>query len=199
MNRSGLLAVVPLLIALPLSGSAAETRNRAKTKPRQPLTHTQPKLVPASLEKKIHDLINGVRKEHGLPPLAWDDTLALIARRHSEDMVARGYFSHTSPEGHDFLFRYQQGGYRCEVPVGQAVYQGAENIYQNNLYDSVTTVNGKRFTDWNSEDQIAATTVEGWMQSPGHRKNILNPHWGRVGIGISISSDGKVFFTQDFC
>jgi uncharacterized protein YkwD len=53
--------------------------------------------------------------------------------------------------------------------------------------------------DWNSLEQIARSTVSGWMKSPGHRKNILQPFWKTEGIGIAVSPDDKVLITQNFC
>ncbi len=196
MKRSFHTPAVFLIIALLLSCSAAEARRRSPAAPRP---ERRPKIVVASLEKKIHARINDERRKQGLAALEWDDALAGIARGHSRDMEKRNYFSHNSPEGRDFASRYAAGNYECGVRVGQVIYTGAENIFQNNLYDSVTVLNGKEYFDWNSEDKIAETTVAGWMQSPGHRKNILTPHWGKEGIGISISSDGKVYITQNFC
>jgi uncharacterized protein YkwD len=159
----------------------------------------QPKISAAGLEKRIHTLINSERQKHGLSQLEWDDALADIGRKHSKDMALRNYFDHNSPEGHDFLYRYRREGYQCAVRVGNAVHMGAENIALNNRYSSVTTVNGKAFYDWNSQDTIAETTVQGWMNSPGHRKNILMPHWRREGIGVVIGPDGKIDVTQNFC
>ncbi len=195
MKTSFHIPVVTLIIVLFLSCVSAEAGRRARTG----TPEKQPKIAVASLEKKVHSRINDERRKHGLQPLAWDETLAEIARKHSQDMAKRSYFSHNSPEGHDFSHRYRAGNYSCGVKVGQIIYTGAENIYQNNLYDSVTVMNGKESFDWNSEDKIARTTVDGWMKSTGHRKNILTPHWGKEGIGVSISSDGKVYITQNFC
>jgi uncharacterized protein YkwD len=189
------IPVIALIIAL-LACASTEARRRS---PERPNAERKPKVNAASLEKKVHTLINKQRQKHGLAPLAWDDDLARIAQKHSQDMAKRSYFSHVSPEGKDFADRYKKEGYSCGVKVGQTIYTGAENIFQNNLYDSVTTVNGKEYYDWNSEDRIAETTVAGWMKSPGHRKNILTPHWGKEGIGITISPDGKEYVTQNFC
>ena len=75
----------------------------------------------------------------------------------------------------------------------------AENIYQNNLYDSVTYYNGIPSYDWNTQEEIAQSTVEGWMDSPGHRKNILTSSYDREGIGVAIATNDKVYITQDFC
>ncbi len=159
----------------------------------------QPKIVIAGLERKIHILINKERRKEGLSLLEWNSALADIARGHSRDMAKRNYFEHYSPEGHDYLYRYRQAGYTCAVREGRTIYEGAENIALNHLYDSVTTVNGEAFYDWNSEDKIAATTVQGWMKSPGHRKNILTPYFRSEGLGVVIMKDGKVYITQNFC
>jgi uncharacterized protein YkwD len=159
----------------------------------------RPTVSAASLEKRIHALINKERRKQGLSQLGWDDSLARIGRKHSQDMAARNYFDHYSPEGHGFTYRYQKERYQCAIRVGSTIHQGAENIALNHLYDSVTTVNNDAFYDWNSEERIAETTVRGWMESKGHRKNILTPHWKHEGIGVFIAPDDKVYITQNFC
>ncbi len=159
-----------------------------------------PSINGLELEIKIHDLINKERRKQGLSLLAWDDALSNIARKHSRDMAKRNYFSHDTPEGHDFSYRYSEAGYSCSIRgQGHISYGGAENIFQNNLYDRVTIVNGIPYYDWNSEDTIAESTVRGWMNSRGHRKNILAPYWRTEGIGVAILPDGKVYITQNFC
>jgi uncharacterized protein YkwD len=160
---------------------------------------TRPPLRIAQLEKEIHVLINTERKKRRLPALAWNDALSAIARKHSNDMAARNYFSHFSPEGHDFSYRYKQGGYSCALPGDGRIYLGAENIFQNNLYDRVVYVNAAAYYEWNTMAKIAETTVRGWMNSPGHRKNILTPSWRSEGIGVAISPDDKVYITENFC
>lgn len=74
----------------------------------------------------------------------------------------------------------------------------AENISQNWAYDSITYVNGIPIYDWNTEENIAQQTVIGWMNSPGHRENILSGFHSE-GIGVAIASDDKVYITQNFC
>jgi uncharacterized protein YkwD len=160
----------------------------------------KPSITISDLEKNIHDLINKERQKHGLSPLVWNDTLSFIAKRHSQDMANRNYFSHNTPEGHDFSYRYGQAGYSCVIHgQGNIYYTGAENIFQNNLYDRVVFVDGVAHYDWNSEKKIAVTTVQGWMASKGHRQNILTPYWRNEGIGVAIAPDGKVYITQNFC
>jgi uncharacterized protein YkwD len=162
-------------------------------------TQPQPNISASGLEKLIHTLINKERQRRGMTQLAWDEALAGIGRKHSQDMSTRKFFDHYSPEGRDFLYRYRQQGYQCAVRINRTIYMGAENIALNNLYDSATTINGNAFYNWNSQEKIAETTVQGWMQSPGHRKNILAPYWKHEGIGVMISPDAKVFITQNFC
>ncbi len=159
----------------------------------------KPRINIAKLEAQIHTLINQERKRKGLKPLAWNAALSRIARTHSRDMARRDYFNHYSPEGRDFLWRYERAGFSCGIRIGNTIYTGAENILQNNLFDSVTTVNGVPYYDWNSQKKIAETSVRGWMKSPSHRKNILIPHWRSEGIGVVVAPDGKVYITQNFC
>ena len=115
------------------------------------------------------------------------------------DMARRRYFSHISPDGHGPSYRYKKNAYVCAITIDQNIYKGAENIFQNNLFDSITTVNGDDYYDWNTLEEIARSTVTGWMKSTGHRKNILTPHWKSEGIGVVIAPDGKVYITQNFC
>jgi uncharacterized protein YkwD len=189
---SGFLLVLVLLVS---SCTASPARIDPGTLKKRP----QPKINRAALEKQIHSLINKERQKQGLLSLEWDDALSGIARHHSQDMATRNYFDHNSPEGRDFSYRYQQKGYQCAVRTGRTIHMGAENIALNHLYDSVTTMNGTAYYDWNSEDKIAETTVRGWMESPGHRKNILTQYFQKEGIGVFIAPDGKVYITQNFC
>lgn len=154
------------------------------------------------LEQKIHVLINKERLAHGLSSLAWNDTLALAARNHSEDMVKQNYFEHKSPEGHDFLWRYEQVGFTGSVPIGNTIHLGAENIFEATtateiIYYTNDVETGRKLKPL-SLDKIAHMTVKGWMESPGHRKNILTPYWIREGIGVAYS-ETMVKITQNFC
>jgi uncharacterized protein YkwD len=176
----------------------------AVSQPHKPDHHfadrkSNPHVHAFALEKQIHALVNRERKKEGLPLLAWSAKLADIARGHSQDMAKRNYFDHRSPEGHDYLSRYGQAGYSCSIRVERAIYLGAENIAQNNLYNAIRTINGKPYFDWNSQEEIAKTTVMGWMESPGHKKNILTPYFRSEGIGIFIGPDDKIYITQNFC
>ena len=187
-----MLCLIPCLISCATpqptrTGRAHERGNR-------------PSINISKLERDIHNLINRERRKQGLSPLAWNDTLSGIARKHSQDMAMRKYFSHDTPEGHDFSYRYSQAGYSCVVHgKGNIFYTGAENIFQNNLYDRIVFMDGETHYDWNTAGEIAESTVDGWMNSQGHRKNILTPYWKSEGIGVAISPDDKVYITQNFC
>ncbi|MGF1661314.1 MAG: CAP domain-containing protein, partial [Kineosporiaceae bacterium] len=106
------------------------------------------------LVRQVLDLINAERVDAGCPALTVDDRLAEAAGAHAADMVARQYFDHTSPDGSTPSSRAAAAGYPGPV---------AENIA----------------TGYSS----AATVVEGWLDSPGHRANILDCDQRVTGIG----------------
>lgn len=146
----------------------------------------------SQLEQEIHKEINDRRQEHGLSALDSDSALAEVARSHSQDMATRGYFEHESPEGADFSDRYRRHGYSCEVTVSGNQYStGGENI----AYRSSTSLE-------TNESELAEFIVDGWMNSTGHRENILRPFWQSEGIGVNISREGDMttaYATQNFC
>jgi len=185
----------PLLFAVVFlipGGMPAEARDARQPDP-------QPAVSAADLAQRIHKLVNAERIKHDLPALAWDAALARIALNHSRDMAHRNYLSHDSPEGHDFGARYRQAGYTCQIQIGHVVHTGAENIALGRLYNSVTRKNGIDDYDWNSPQKIARLIVDGWMDSPGHRENILTPHWRHQGIGVEIGPGNQIYITQNFC
>lgn len=189
-----LVGIVLGSLAFSCSGPGTATRARIPALP-----ESRRELDIILLEKEIHSLINTERIKKGLALLSWNDDLSRAARKHSRDMAERSYFSHVSPDGNDFSDRYRREGYSCSIAVRETIYSGAENLYQNNLYDRVVFMNGRAHYDWNTMQEMAESTVQGWMNSPGHRKNILTPHWKSEGIGAAVSGDGKVYITQNFC
>lgn len=192
MPRRRTLAMVLVAVALLAPGGANDAAAARRAKP-------QPAVTAADLARRIHALINAERAAHGLAPLAWDAALARIATGHSRDMAKRDYLGHDSPEGRGFPDRYRQAGYACAVRIGNVIHTGAENIALSRLYNTVTIENGIADYDWNSPQQIARKTVDGWMHSEGHRRNILTPYWRHEGIGVEIAPGNKVLITQNFC
>ncbi|MEJ8801978.1 CvpA family protein [Pontibacter sp. H249] len=135
-----------------------------------PLPYTIAESVPqADLEERMLELVNQERVSNGLRPLQPDTALRAVARRHSADMFRRGYFSHYSPEGVDAGDRVRAAGIRFRVT--------GENLA---LAPSLSIAH------------------EGLMNSPGHRANILNNRYGRVGIGVMRGGPGKLMITQNF-
>ena len=119
------------------------------------------------------DLLNADRVAHGLAPLEFDPGLATVARWRSEDMAARGYFSHDI------------GGYQVfQVLQDQGIsYRVAGENLAYNYYGA---------------EETAARAEHALMNSPSHRDNILRPDYTHVGIGVAVAPDGRFLFTQLF-
>ncbi len=121
------------------------------------------------LEARMLQLVNKERSAAGLHPLASDPELTEVARRHSADMFARGYFAHDTPEGRDPFARMREAKVSF-LTAGE------------NLALAPTM-------------QVAHI---GLMNSPGHRANILRPQFGRVGIGIMDGGNRGLMVSQEF-
>lgn len=127
-------------------------------------------LHPKELERRIFQLTNDARRKNHLPPLDWDNSLAIKARAKSDDMLQKNYFSHTNPEGKTIKDTMQE-----EKPASyKTVYQIGENIYMGSRFDYATDVKTQ-----------ARMIVDGWMTSPGHRKNMLEPNYTHIGVGVA--------------
>lgn len=153
--------------------------------------------------QEIHYRVNEVRQQRGLEQLAWSPAIHQIATKYSEDMANRSYYAHDSPEGNDFGDRYAQAGYNCRVESrsGQA-YGGAENIAYTYADRDVEGPSGGTVDHNGNETKIAHGIVEQWMNSPGHRENLLQSHWNAEGIGVAVTEDSngtRVLATQNFC
>jgi uncharacterized protein YkwD len=122
-----------------------------------------------SYELQIWDQANAVRVRMGLSPFAWDDKAAESSRKHSKDMAVNNFFAHNNLKG--------------ERPSDRMVKEGidyrlaAENIAM-----------GQR---------SAIFAHEGWMDSLGHRKNVLGDA-ARLGVGVYFAENGAPYYTQNF-
>jgi uncharacterized protein YkwD len=121
------------------------------------------------LEQRMLDLVNQERAAAGLRPLAPDPELTEVARQHSTDMFARGYFAHDTPEGLTPFDRMRAANIRF-LTAGE------------NLALAPTL----------------SVAHSGLMNSPGHRENILRPQFGRVGIGIMDGGLRGLMISQEF-
>jgi uncharacterized protein YkwD len=147
-------------------------------------------------------LINNQREQNGFSALSYDPFLADIARGHSWDMVARNFFEHMNPDGLMARGRGDAAGYPCIRVVKGGSYNGiSENLYQGTRYSAYySNAEGVIASyNWSSTDDIAERAVTGWMDSPGHRQNILTSRYELEGIGVAFSSDDKIYITENFC
>jgi uncharacterized protein YkwD len=133
-----------------------------------PYKVTNPKTRP-DLEARMLEMVNRERKAAGFAPLVADLELTEVARSHSIDMFARGYFSHITPEGRDPFDRVRAAGIRF-ITAGENIALAPTLLIAHS----------------------------GLMNSPGHRANILRPAFGRVGIGIVDGGRPGLMITQNF-
>ncbi|SHG16722.1 cell wall-binding repeat-containing protein [Ornithinibacillus halophilus] len=125
--------------------------------------------VARDMEKQIFDLANATRVQFGLKPFVWDEKARISSRKHSQDMADRDYFDHINPDGESPVQRMKKEGIEW---IG-----AAENIaagYYNALDVHI-----------------------GWMNSYGHRLNILSD-LERLGVGVVFGGSYGVYYTQNF-
>lgn len=127
---------------------------------------------PTTYAARVVTLTNSARATAGCPALTVDARLTGVAQAHSADMARYDYFSHTSRDGRTPFDRIRAAGYRYSM--------AAENIAA-----------GQR----TPEDVVRA-----WMNSPGHRANILNCGLRQIGVGYAVNTASiyQVYWTQNF-
>ncbi|MGW0601813.1 CAP domain-containing protein [Streptomyces sp. NPDC002776] len=129
--------------------------------------------TPAELARtatRVVELTNRARAGAGLPPLAVDPLLTAAAQAHSADMVARAFYSHTSPDGSRPWDRAAAAGSRRRS-IGENIACGQRS---------------------------PAEVVQGWMNSPGHRANILKRDFTHIGVGFAGGGEAGTYWTQLF-
>jgi len=112
--------------------------------------------IPATAQDAFA-VANQIRQENGLPEMQPDPVLSAVAQAHAEDMRRRNYFEHNTPEGTTPFQRMEQAGLQFNA--------AAENIAQGTA--------------------SAQAVFQLWLNSPDHRKNLLNKIYGRQGIGFA--------------
>ncbi|GGG06376.1 CAP-associated domain-containing protein [Paenibacillus abyssi] len=122
-----------------------------------------------SYERQVFDLANAARANFGKPAFVWDDLIAGTARKHSKDMAVNRYFDHNNLRGESPFDRMEADGI--------AFRMAAENIAA-----------GQR---------NAIFVHAGWMNSLGHRKNVLGDT-KRLGVGVEFGGEMKIYYTQNF-
>lgn len=128
----------------------------------------------SALELEVLTRTNQVRTEHGLRPLQWDNLAYKSSRVHSLDMLERNFFAHVNPDGLKAADRMYRAGV-IDVEVG-------ENLAFHENHDDAT---------------IPRKSLEGWMNSPGHRANLLKPEFTHLGVSMERKGD-RVMTVQNF-
>ncbi|SEP65363.1 CAP domain-containing protein [Natrinema salaciae] len=148
-----------------------------------------------TVEDFVHAEINERRADHGLEPLAWDGTVASVARAHSGDMARREYFAHRNPDGEGPYDRFQDVDGYCRGY--------GENIAMTWVDRRVERPGGGGVVRYRTAERLATGLVDQWMNSTDHRAAILEegetPRWDRAGVGVYIADDGSVYAGQNFC
>jgi uncharacterized protein YkwD len=127
-----------------------------------------------ALEREVFALINIERRKHRLADLQWNESLAQLARQHSQNMAREKFFSHRGSDGSmvdDRADRLGLGNWRA---IG-------ENIAYMRGYDNP-----------------AELAVEKWLESASHRNNLLGSNWKESAVGVAITEDGTHYFTEVF-
>ena len=122
----------------------------------------------ARVEDDVVVMVNEERRRNGRPPLRIDERLRMAARSHSADMKARSYFSHHTPDGRAPADRIRAAGYPS--PAAENIAQGQEK---------------------------PRAAMRAWMNSPGHRANILDVGVRAIGVGVELGKGGP-WWTQNF-
>ncbi|KOX35769.1 MULTISPECIES: CAP domain-containing protein [unclassified Streptomyces] len=155
--------------------SAAPTTEAPAPKPKATTRAPARKAAPASTasrgdaaEAEVLRLVNAERATVGCTPVDADARLASLAGAFSADMAARGFFDHTDPDGATPWTRAQKAG--------------------------VSTLAGENIARGQAD---AAAVMKSWMNSDGHRANILNCDFKTMGVGVYFG-DGGPWWTQDF-
>lgn len=164
-------ACMPMVSSAMSADAPSPARSDARyARVSQPAVRTvsMPAVAPAgSMAAQVQQLINAARSRAGCPALQWDAAAAAAAQSHSDDMARRGYFSHVSPEGRTVVDRLHAQGADFRAL--------AENVAMG--------------------QQTPQEVVAGWMNSPGHRRNIQDCTYTRSGVGFRDNRWTQVFYT----
>jgi uncharacterized protein YkwD len=169
-----MMAVMALAVLSPWTPASAQWSGQ-RSGQLQPVPRSLPVDLPG-VEAAVVAMTNDIRRRHGLPLLCEDELCREAARRHSADMLSRHFFSHTDPEGRTVKER---------LPASLAARQWAENIWTGSGYDP------------RQVQALAQKIMTGWMNSPGHRENILAPGYTNLGVGV-MAKNQEITATQVF-
>ncbi|WP_461204941.1 CAP domain-containing protein [Clostridium sp. DL1XJH146] len=131
----------------------------------------------SSIEQEILKYTNEERAKNGLDPVVWESSMNSIARFKAEDMLENSYFAHPTPS---------LGNINCLQLAQHFGY--STSSYGENLF--TIGVDGASVLNYTSAQKI----VDAWMNSSGHRENILRPEWKKMSAGVICSDDNSVIY-----
>lgn len=146
------------------------------------------------VEKAILKYTNAERRKNGLRELSLDTGLIAVAREHSLDMANNKYFSHDNSRGENPNARALRHRYNIRKELGSG--RQREGIGENIGQMATGNINGIGHVSAEA-DSIAKAQVEAWMNSEGHRKNILDSSYAKLGVGVAKEGI-KYISTQNF-
>lgn len=148
---------------------AQQPAETAQAETKQAATQAAPS-ANVSYEERVAQLVNVEREKNGLQPLTFDASISNVARAKSKDMADNNYFAHQSP-----------------------TYGSAGDMLRNF---------GINWSAWGeniaSGQRTPEEVVNAWMNSEGHRANILSPNFGKIGVGYVTNGNGTPYWTQMF-
>jgi len=124
----------------------------------------------SSYERQIFELANVARVRNGLKPLTWDNSAASAARKHSRNMAQQAFFDHLDTNGLTPFDRMRREGIEYSA-AGENIAYGQRDALEVHV---------------------------GWMNSKGHRDNLLYSSFERLGVGVYLNSEGVPYYTQNF-
>jgi len=212
--------VLPLVLCIPLASVIPPVSqnhvSRTKSEYRNPASVDQSlnprRLDRKLLEKALVDVTNRVRERYRLDACRYYVKLKNAARGHSEDMVRHDFFSHVSPvpARRQLVDRIQLAGVaRANTVVGENIgvdyYLKIADVPYYKTYRNGQVVYISHETDevigYQSYREFSESMVDKWMRSPGHRENILNGDFDRIGIGVAsgkYNGFDAIYVTQNF-
>ena len=146
----------------------------------------------AEISQFIFEKTNLIRAAKGLKPCRPLDSLNQLAQYHSDNMVAKSFYSHVDPDGLTPVTRAEKLNIQPWRRVGNTFIGIAENIAQVPWFENVSTCGDTR-----SAEALAECMVEGWKNSPPHYKNMMGDYI-YLGVGIQFDENGVGYGSQVF-
>jgi len=155
------------------------------------------------IEREIFRLVNNERKKRGLKELQPKTYLIRAARRHSRYMIKRHRFAHTTKRGYEPWDRVKKSAKEDKSLSGliSRIFGISTSPYVGENIAMMPMGKVKGMGNIRTEKDVAKAMVRNWMKSSGHRKNILNPTFTKIGIGVACKKKHghrEYYATQDF-